>query len=91
MFIKCDTDVMLIQTSRVLQVRAMARGRSDRAKLLDLMNKKEVVGDVFNQLRLAMLRRSHSRPAQVFFKFLLIGAVLYPYNIHVVFQDHISS
>lgn len=28
------------------------------------MNKKEVVGDVFNQLRLAMLRRSHSRPAQ---------------------------
>ncbi|KAG0554463.1 hypothetical protein KC19_12G093800 [Ceratodon purpureus] len=46
------------------EVRAMARGRSHRSKLLDLMNKKEVVGDVFNQLRLAMLRRSHSRPAQ---------------------------
>ena len=43
----------------------MSRGRTHRAKLIELMNKKEVVGDVFNQLRLALQRRSRGRAAQV--------------------------
>lgn len=48
-----------------LQVLALAYGRDHRTKLIELMNQKEAVGDVFNQLRLALQRRTAGRPAQV--------------------------
>lgn len=38
------------------EIDALARGRPHRDKLKELMNKKEVIGDVFNQLRLARQR-----------------------------------
>lgn len=50
-----------------LQVKALAYGRDHRTKLIELMNQKEAVGDVFNQLRLALQRRTAGRPAQVRF------------------------
>ncbi|GAU16742.1 hypothetical protein TSUD_199840 [Trifolium subterraneum] len=43
---------------------ALIRCRSDRESLIELINQKEVVGDLFNQLRLALQRRSKDRPAQ---------------------------
>lgn len=43
---------------------ALARGKDHREKLIELMNQKEAVGDVFNQLRLALQRRTKGRPAQ---------------------------
>lgn len=46
-------------------MKALAYGRDHRAKLIELMNQKEAVGDVFNQLRLALQRRTAGRPAQV--------------------------
>lgn len=46
-------------------MKALAYGRSHREKLIELMNQKEVVGDVFNQLRLALQRRTAGREAQV--------------------------
>lgn len=48
------------------EVMALAYGRGHRAKLIELMNQKEVVGDVFNQLRLALQRRTVGRQAQVY-------------------------
>ncbi|KAG5555414.1 hypothetical protein RHGRI_012825 [Rhododendron griersonianum] len=44
---------------------ALIRGRGHRATLVELINQKEVVGDLFNQLRLALQRRTKGRPAQV--------------------------
>ncbi|BBN07446.1 hypothetical protein MPTK1_4g03850 [Marchantia polymorpha subsp. ruderalis] len=46
------------------EVKALAYGREHRAKLIELMNQKEIVGDVFNQLRLALQRRTVGRAAQ---------------------------
>lgn len=46
------------------EVRALEHGREHRKKLIELMNQKEVVGDVFNQLRLALQRRTKDRAAQ---------------------------
>eukprot|EP01018_Ginkgo_biloba_P025931 Gb_02845 [translate_table: standard] len=46
------------------EFKALACGKDHRAKLIELMNQKEVVGDVFNQLRLALQRRTGGRPAQ---------------------------
>jgi hypothetical protein len=46
------------------EVKALAYGRDHRTKLIELMNQKEAVGDVFNQLRLALQRRTAGRPAQ---------------------------
>ncbi|KAF6167194.1 hypothetical protein GIB67_029832 [Kingdonia uniflora] len=43
---------------------ALIRGRGDRAALIELINQKEVIGDLFNQLRLALQRRTKGRPAQ---------------------------
>ncbi|XP_057865911.2 uncharacterized protein LOC131073494 isoform X2 [Cryptomeria japonica] len=43
---------------------ALVCGKDHREKLIALMNQKEVVGDVFNQLRLALQRRTRGRPAQ---------------------------
>ncbi|XP_071940179.1 uncharacterized protein [Coffea arabica] len=43
---------------------ALIRSHGHRAKLIDLINQKEVVGDLFNQLRLALQRKSKGRPAQ---------------------------
>ncbi|KAH6831794.1 HAD-superfamily hydrolase [Perilla frutescens var. hirtella] len=43
---------------------ALIRSRGHRAALIELINQKEVVGDLFNQLRLALQRRSKGRPAQ---------------------------
>ncbi|KAK1407816.1 hypothetical protein QVD17_39443 [Tagetes erecta] len=43
---------------------ALICGREHRAMLVDLINQKEVVGDLFNQLRLALQRRNKGRPAQ---------------------------
>ncbi|XVE65453.1 hypothetical protein DITRI_Ditri08aG0000900 [Diplodiscus trichospermus] len=43
---------------------ALIHSRGQRATLIELMNQKEVVGDLFNQLRLALQRRTKGRPAQ---------------------------
>ncbi|XP_057471869.1 uncharacterized protein LOC130760516 isoform X1 [Actinidia eriantha] len=43
---------------------ALIRSRGHRAALIELINQKEVVGDLFNQLRLALQRRTKARPAQ---------------------------
>lgn len=47
------------------QYSALIHSHSHRATLIDLINQKEVVGDLFNQLRLALQRRGNGRPAQV--------------------------
>ncbi|KAF7145349.1 hypothetical protein RHSIM_Rhsim04G0249000 [Rhododendron simsii] len=44
---------------------ALIRSRGHRATLVELINQKEVVGDLFNQLRLALQRRTKGRPAQM--------------------------
>ena len=44
---------------------ALIGSRGHREELIELINQKEVVGDLFNQLRLALQRRSKGRPAQV--------------------------
>ncbi|KAF5738804.1 putative cytosolic purine 5-nucleotidase [Tripterygium wilfordii] len=43
---------------------ALIGSQGHRAGLIELINQKEVVGDLFNQLRLALQRRSKGRPAQ---------------------------
>lgn len=43
---------------------ALVQSQQERATLIDLINKKEVLGDLFNQLRLALQRRTEGRPAQ---------------------------
>ncbi|KAL6959101.1 hypothetical protein U1Q18_015945 [Sarracenia purpurea var. burkii] len=43
---------------------ALIRSHGHRAALIELINQKEVVGDLFNQLRLALQRRTKGRPAQ---------------------------
>ncbi|KAK7264794.1 hypothetical protein RJT34_32405 [Clitoria ternatea] len=43
---------------------ALIGSRRYRESLVELINQKEVVGDLFNQLRLALQRRSKDRPAQ---------------------------
>ncbi|OIT39051.1 PREDICTED: 5'-nucleotidase domain-containing protein 4 [Nicotiana attenuata] len=43
---------------------ALIRSQQHRATLIDLINQKEVLGDLFNQLRLALQRRTKGRPAQ---------------------------
>ncbi|KAH8499789.1 hypothetical protein H0E87_015144, partial [Populus deltoides] len=46
------------------QYSALIHSRDHRATLIELINQKEVVGDLFNQLRLALQRRNTGRPAQ---------------------------
>lgn len=43
---------------------ALIHSQQERATLIDLINQKEVLGDLFNQLRLALQRRTEGRPAQ---------------------------
>ncbi|XP_078446751.1 HAD-superfamily hydrolase, subfamily IG, 5'-nucleotidase [Wolffia australiana] len=43
---------------------ALIHGRSHRKELIQLIRQKETVGDLFNQLRLALQRRTKGRPAQ---------------------------
>ncbi|XP_031395534.1 5'-nucleotidase domain-containing protein 4 isoform X2 [Punica granatum] len=43
---------------------ALIQSRDHRETLIDFINQKEVVGDLFNQLRLASQRRAKGRPAQ---------------------------
>ncbi|KAL9390638.1 hypothetical protein Peur_019243 [Populus x canadensis] len=43
---------------------ALIHSRGHRATMIELINQKEVVGDLFNQLRLALQRRNTGRPAQ---------------------------
>ncbi|KAL6190746.1 hypothetical protein ACLB2K_037140 [Fragaria x ananassa] len=43
---------------------ALIRSRGHRESLIELTNQKEVVGDLFNQLRLVSQRRTKGRPAQ---------------------------
>ncbi|XP_050216712.1 uncharacterized protein LOC126667705 [Mercurialis annua] len=43
---------------------ALISSRGSRAALVELINKKEIAGDLFNQLRLALQRRIKERPAQ---------------------------
>lgn len=49
----------------LLQYNALIHSREHRARLVELLNQKEVIGDLFNQLRLALQRRNMGRPAQV--------------------------
>ncbi|KXG31815.1 5'-nucleotidase domain-containing protein 4 isoform X1 [Sorghum bicolor] len=43
---------------------ALVKSHDQKEKLVTLIQQKENVGDLFNQLRLALQRRSNSRPAQ---------------------------
>eukprot|EP00252_Welwitschia_mirabilis_P007375 TRINITY_DN18655_c0_g2_i2.p1 TRINITY_DN18655_c0_g2~~TRINITY_DN18655_c0_g2_i2.p1 ORF type:complete len:657 (-),score=140.27 TRINITY_DN18655_c0_g2_i2:17-1987(-) len=43
---------------------ALVSGKEHREKLIELINRKEAVGDVFNQLRLALQRRRKGRASQ---------------------------
>ncbi|KAL9237571.1 hypothetical protein vseg_012103 [Gypsophila vaccaria] len=43
---------------------SLIHSRDQRSFLIELINQKEVVGDLFNQLRLALQRRTKDRPAQ---------------------------
>ncbi|XP_051127846.1 uncharacterized protein LOC127249189 [Andrographis paniculata] len=43
---------------------ALIHSQSHRAALIELINQKEILGDLFNQLRLALQRRNKGRPAQ---------------------------
>lgn len=43
------------------EIEALVAGREHRRKLKELMNKKELVGDLFNNLRLARQRMLNSR------------------------------
>ncbi|CAD6239133.1 unnamed protein product [Miscanthus lutarioriparius] len=43
---------------------ALVKSHDQKEKLVTLIQQKESVGDLFNQLRLALQRRSNSRPAQ---------------------------
>ncbi|WCJ23198.1 HAD-superfamily hydrolase subfamily IG 5'-nucleotidase [Euphorbia peplus] len=43
---------------------ALIHSRGHRDALVDLINRKEIAGDLFNQLRLALQRRIKERPAQ---------------------------
>ncbi|GMH28623.1 hypothetical protein Nepgr_030466 [Nepenthes gracilis] len=43
---------------------ALIRSQGHRTTLIELINHKEVLGDLFNQLRLALQRRTTGRPAQ---------------------------
>lgn len=61
----------------VVQYNALICGREHRAMIVELMNQKEVVGDLFNQLRLALQRRNMGRPAQVIIFFLFFFSVLW--------------
>lgn len=56
---------MLLLKYLIVQYIALISSRGHRASLIELINQKEVVGDLFNQLRLALQRRSQGRPAQV--------------------------
>ncbi|EOY06936.1 HAD-superfamily hydrolase, subfamily IG, 5'-nucleotidase isoform 2 [Theobroma cacao] len=47
-----------------LEYNALIHSRGHRATLVELINQKEIVGDLFNQLRLALQRRTKERPAQ---------------------------
>lgn len=47
------------------QYKALIHSRGPRATVVELINQKEVIGDLFNQLRLALQRRTKGRPAQV--------------------------
>jgi len=47
-----------------LQFDALVQSHGQKEKLVALIQQKEIVGDLFNQLRLAQQRRSNSRPAQ---------------------------
>lgn len=44
---------------------------------MELINQKEVLGDLFNQLRLALQRRSKDRPAQVNIGFIILFYILF--------------
>eukprot|EP00850_Spirogloea_muscicola_P019792 SM000199S05419 [mRNA] locus=s199:71818:86485:+ [translate_table: standard] len=46
------------------EVDALEKGREHREKLIELMARKDTLGDVFNQLRLALQRRSTNKEAQ---------------------------
>lgn len=46
-------------------MKALEYGREHRKKLIELMKQKELVGDAFNQLRLALQRRTKDCAAQV--------------------------
>lgn len=62
-----------------LQYRALIHSRSHRESLVELINQKEVVGDLFNQLRLALQRRIKDRPAQVSFSLTILLYILFFY------------
>ncbi|KAE9455037.1 hypothetical protein C3L33_13071, partial [Rhododendron williamsianum] len=61
---KMEKSVATISIVQIYKYNALIRGRGHRATLVELINQKEVVGDLFNQLRLALQRRTKGRPAQ---------------------------
>ncbi|GJN06146.1 hypothetical protein PR202_ga23846 [Eleusine coracana subsp. coracana] len=47
------------------EIDALVKSYAQKEELVTLIQQKEIVGDLFNQLRLALQRRTNSRPAQV--------------------------
>lgn len=54
-----------------LQFNAIIKSHGHKSALLKLIQQKEIVGDLFNQLRLASQRREHFRPSQVNIIFIM--------------------
>ena len=71
-----------------MQYNALIRSSSHRATLIDLINQKEVVGDLFNQLRLALQRRTKGRPAQV--SFIGLYHIVFVGSSHTVHSYDVS-
>ncbi|GJN37806.1 hypothetical protein PR202_gb26797 [Eleusine coracana subsp. coracana] len=46
------------------EIDALVKSYAQKEELVTLIQQKEIVGDLFNQLRLALQRRTNSRPAQ---------------------------
>lgn len=53
------------------QFNAIIKSHGHKSALLKLIQQKEIVGDLFNQLRLASQRREHFRPSQVNIIFIM--------------------
>ena len=71
-----------------MQYNALIHSGSHRATLIELINQKEIVGDLFNQLRLALQRRTKGHPAQV--SFIGLYCIVFVRSSQIAHFHHIS-
>ena len=79
MLSKTENFFVLYQMLQI-QYNALIHSRGYRQSLLELINQKEVVGDILNQLQLTLQRRSKRLNAQVSFV-LYFSKALFSYRI----------